>query len=70
MGRIEQRRMLWLGRVDERPRGLRSAQLERDRDNLDAEWMQLSAQCLPPGQVETATSIRCPGDEHNLLAAQ
>ena len=32
--------------------------------------MQLTAQRLPPGQIEGATSIWCPRDEHHFLTAQ
>ena len=62
--------MLGMCRVDERARGIRVAELERDCDDLDAERMKFTAQRLPPGQVETTASIRCPGDQHHLLSAQ
>ena len=32
--------------------------------------MEFIAQCLPPGQDESAASIRRPGDKHHLLSAQ
>ena len=62
--------MLWVSSLDERARDVGFAELERDRDNFDSLRMKLIAQCLPPGQVKPAASIRCPGDEHYLLAAQ
>jgi hypothetical protein len=64
---IEQRRMLGLSGFDERSRSLGAAQFERNRDDLYAERMKFTAQCLPPGQVEPAASIGRPGDEHDLL---
>src|SRR4051812_35158904 len=62
--------MLRLRRVDEGSRGVGTAQLQRDRDDLDAEGVELVAQRLPPGQVEPTASIRSPGDENDLLPAQ
>ena len=62
--------MLRLRRLDEGSRGVGTAQLQRDRDDLDAEGVELIAQRLPPGQVETTASIRSPGNEHDLLPAQ
>jgi hypothetical protein len=62
--------MLRLRGLDERPRGFGTAQLQRDSDDLDTQGVQFIVQCLPPGQVEAAASIRRPGDQHHLLATQ
>ena len=70
MGRVQQRRVLSARRLDVGPGDLRPAQLERDCDDLDPSGVQLRAQCLPPGQVEGAASVRCPRHQYNLLPSQ
>ena len=62
--------MLRSGRLDNGAEHLDTAHFESDRDDLDTLAVDLAAQCLPPGQVEAAASIRCPGGEHHLLPAE
>jgi hypothetical protein len=54
--------MLRLGAVDERPRLFR-IDVERDGDDFEPTGMPLRPQCLPPGQVEAASSPTRPRDE-------
>ncbi len=70
MRRIKQRRMLRQSSLNQGARCSRTAQFKRHRDDLDTLTMEFVAQCLPPGQVERAASIRGPGDDHDLLTEQ
>ncbi len=70
MGRVEQRRVLGLRRLNVGPRRLRATQLEGDSDDLEAFRMKLAAQRLPPGQIEGAASIGGPRNQRDLLAPQ
>src|ERR1700736_6425230 len=62
--------MLRLRSVHEWAGHVSATELETHRDNLDPLWMDLAAQCLPPGQVARTPSIGRPGDQHHLLAKQ
>lgn len=62
--------MLGRRRFDERARGIRPAQFERDGDDLEAERMEFVTECLPTWQIESTASIGRPCDQHHFLAAQ
>ena len=70
MTAVDQRRMLRCCSSDQPLGGAVVIELQRDRDNLQAVLVQLGPQCLPPGQVERATSIRSPRNKDDLLATQ
>jgi hypothetical protein len=69
MRRVEQRGVLGVRRLDVGPGRVGVAQLQRNADNLEPRRMKLTAQRLPPGQVEGAASIGRPGDENDFLTA-
>ena len=43
--------------------------VERDGDNRETETTKFFLQCLPPGQVISATSPTCPNNQHFFLSA-
>jgi hypothetical protein len=56
-------------RLGKRP-GRLDVAVEGGGDDRQTRSGQLFKQCLPPGQVESATSIRRPGDEQHLAPAK
>jgi hypothetical protein len=54
-----------LRRLGERP-GRFDIGVEGHGDDRQSFRRELFVECLPPGQVKSAASIRCPGDEHHL----
>ncbi len=62
--------MLGHGGLDERAALLGAGGVDPDGDELDPERVELSAQCLPHGQVPGAASIMRPGVEQDLLPVQ
>ena len=70
MRRIDQRRVGGLGRVVPLARGRLTAGVLRDGDDLEVLALQLVVECLPPGQIKSAPSPTCPGNEQHLLSAE
>ena len=62
--------MFGLGTLHVGPGDVGSGDLETHGDDLDPLRAKLLTQGLPPGQVEGAASVGCPGDEHHLAAQQ
>lgn len=67
---VDERGVCRLRTLDPRTRGLGSAGVERDRDDLEPMGLELLPQRLPPGQVEAAASPGGPGENEDLLATQ